>query len=254
MFKSERTSMLRSIKGMGFRGFSCWWISSCLLCSRLLLVSASSGNRTFCTVSPSDPDSAAAAPSAAVRWFILLEWVALSDRFTMDLPRTPSSSLCRSLTLGWTWPDAAVGAVSVLKSHFGGLGPGLGTEPTAASPLASAFLHHSNSRPLLFLWDFFSRSVQNCSHKVYLAFRRARPTSTLVKEACHCGRASSSVRTCWMLNQASSNTASSDSATVSSITSGRGQILNENTRNLRNHFPGPFSTCPSRSPEWRGEI
>ncbi len=134
-----------------------------------------------------------------------------------------SSSLCRSLVLGQTGPDAAVGAVSVSKSRFGSLGPGLGTEPPAASASASAaFLCLSSSRPLLFLRDFFNCGVQNCSHNEYLAFRRAQPTSTLVKEACHCSWASSLVRACWMVNQASSNMASSNSATISSITSGRG--------------------------------
>ncbi len=154
---------------------------------------------------------------------MLFEWVARSDRRTMDLPQTLSSSLCRLLVLGWTRPDAAVGAASVSKSRFSGLGPGLGTEPPAASASASAaLLRLSSSRPLLFLWDFFNCSVQNCSHNEYLAFRRARPMSTLVREACRQSRASSSVRACWMLNQASSKAASSDSATVSSIASGRG--------------------------------
>ncbi len=208
---------------MGFFGCSCWWISSLLLCSRLLLTSASSGNRTFHTGLPSNSGSAAAVPSTAVRQFMLFERLAQSERRTMDLPQTLSSSLCRLLIPERAGLGAADVAASFSKSRFGGLGPGLGTEPPAASaPASAAFLHLSSSRPLLFLRDFFKRGVQNCSHSEYLHFRRARPTSTRVSEACRHGRASSSVRVCWIANQALSNAASSDSATVSSIISGRG--------------------------------
>ena len=186
---------------MGFLGCSCWWISSLLLCSRLLLTSASSGNRTFHTGSPSNSGSAAAVLSAAIRQFILFEWPARSERRTMDFPRTLSSSLCRSLVPERAGPGAADVAASFSKSRFGSLGPGLGTEPPAASaPASAAFLHLSSSWPLLFLWDFFKRRVQNCSHSEYLHFRRARLMSTRVSEACHRSRASSSVRVCWIAN------------------------------------------------------
>ena len=64
----------------------------------------------------------------------------------MDLPWTPSSSLCRSLEPERAGPVATVEAALFSKSRFGSLGPGLGTEPPAASaPASMAFLRLSNS-------------------------------------------------------------------------------------------------------------